>query len=289
MVDIMDLTTAEKPQWCPGCGNYGILIAVKNALANLGRESHNVAVVSGIGCSGKDSHYIRTYGFEGLHGRVLPVATGIKLANRKLTVIGMGGDGDGYGIGLNHLIHSCRRNLDITYIVHNNEIYGLTTGQVSPTSMKGMKTKSTPHGVIEMPIHPLALAISSDATFVARGYTGNIQHLTKLVEEAISHKGFALVDVLQVCPSWNKVNTPQWFKERIYDMNQAGHDPSDKLRAYEKALEDVMTGYEKVPIGVFYRTERSTYGDELPQIKDAELIEHDIMNVDMSKTLAEHI
>lgn len=289
MVDVKEFNTAEKPQWCPGCGNYAILMSVKTALANLGKKPHEVAVVSGIGCSGKDSHYIRTYGFEGLHGRVLPVASGVKLANRKLTVIGMGGDGDGYGIGLNHVIHSCRRNIDITYIVHNNEIYGLTTGQVSPTSMKGMKTKSTPHGVIEMPVHPLALAISSDATFVARGYTGDMKHLTSILEQAISHKGFALVDVFQICPSWNKVNTPQWFKDRIYNLNDAGHDQSDKIKAYEKALEDVSTNYEKVPIGIFYKVSRPSYGDELPQIKEKELVEHDIMNIDMSKTLAKHI
>ena len=172
------------------------------------------------------------------------------------------------------------------YIVHNNEIYGLTTGQVSPTSMKGMKTKSTPHGVIEQPIHPLALAISSDATYVARGYTGNIPHLTKLIMEGIQHKGFSLIDVFQICPSWNKVNTREWFKDRIYDINEGGHDPSNKEAAYAKALEDVNSGYERVPIGLFYKAERPTYGDELPQIKDRELVAHDLSNVDMSKTLA---
>ncbi|MCK4319181.1 2-oxoacid:ferredoxin oxidoreductase subunit beta [Candidatus Micrarchaeota archaeon] len=286
MTNIQEFTTKEVPQWCPGCGNFIILAAVKSALSQLNLETHNTVVVSGIGCSGKDSHFFRTYGFEGIHGRVLPVATGVKLSNRKLTVLGMGGDGDAYGIGLNHFIHACRRNLDITYIVHNNEIYGLTTGQVSPTSMKGMKTKSTPHGVIEQPIHPLALAIASDATFVARGYSSNMPHLTKIVAEAIEHKGFSLIDIFQLCPSWNKVNTAEWFKDRLYDINEAGHDTSDKKKAFEKALEDVNTNYEKVPIGIFYKEERATYGDELPQIKEKELINHEIENIDMSKTLA---
>jgi len=287
MVSIGDLTTKEIPQWCPGCGNFNIISAVKAALAKVGAETHNTVVVSGIGCSGKSPHYLRTYGFEALHGRVLPVATGIKLANRKLTVIGMGGDGDGYGIGLNHLIHTCRRNINMTYIVHNNGIYGLTTGQASPTTIKGTKTKSTPHGVIEQPIHPLALAITSDATFVARVYTGNLPHMINVLTEAIKHRGFALVDALQLCPSWNKVNTPEWYKTRIYDINKEGHDVTDKMKAYEKALEDVNTGYAKVPIGVFYQVQRPTYDDELPQVSKQELVEQDMRHIDLSKTLKE--
>lgn len=287
MVSIGDLTTKEIPQWCPGCGNFNIISAVKAALAKVGAETHNTVVVSGIGCSGKSPHYLRTYGFEALHGRVLPVATGIKLANRKLTVIGMGGDGDGYGIGLNHLIHTCRRNINMTYIVHDNGIYGLTTGQASPTTIKGTKTKSTPHGVIEQPIHPLALAITSDATFVARVYTGNLPHMINVLTEAIKHRGFALVDALQLCPSWNKFNTPEWYKTRIYDINKEGHDVTDKMKAYEKALEDVNTGYAKVPIGIFYQVQRPTYDDELPQVSKQELVEQDMRHIDLSKTLKE--
>ncbi len=287
MATMADFGTRETPQWCPGCGDFNILTAVRAALAKTGKETHNTVVVSGIGCSGKTPHYIRTYGFESLHGRTLPVATGAKLSNRKLTVLAMGGDGDGYGIGLNHLMHTCRRNMDMTYIVHDNEIYGLTTGQASPTSMKGMKTKSTPHGLIELPIHPLALAITCDATFVARAYTGNIPHLTNIIAEGIQHKGFSLIDVLQVCPSWNRINTPDWFRTRIYDLQKEGHDSSDKTKAYEKALEDINSGYEKVPIGIFYKAQRPTYDDELPQLKDAELVNQDITKVDMSKTLAE--
>ncbi len=289
MINIADYIPKEQPQWCPGCGNYGITVAVRSALAKLGIETKDAVVVSGIGCSSKVPHYIRSYGFEGIHGRLLPVATGIKLANHRLTVVGMGGDGDGYGIGLNHFIQTCRRNLNITYITHNNEIYGLTTGQVSPTSMKGMKTKSTPHGVIEQPIHPLALAITSDATFVARGYSGNIPHLTNILVEAIKHKGFALVDVLQICPSWNKVNTPQWFKERLYDLNKEGHDVTDKDAAYKKALEDVNSNYERIPIGIFYKTEKPTYEDQLPQLEEKALVEKDISNINVEKLLKKFI
>lgn len=287
MATIADLTTKEIPQWCPGCGNFNIISAVKAALAKVGVGTHETVIVSGIGCASKSPHYVRTYGFESLHGRVLPVATGIKLSNRKLTVIGMAGDGDAYGIGLNHLIHTCRRNINMTYIVHNNSVYGLTTGQTSPTSMKGMKTKSTPHGVIELPIHPLALAITSDATFVARTYSGNLPHLVSTITEAIQHRGFALVDVLQLCPSWNKVNTPEWYKQRIYDLNKEGHDTTNKIKAYEKALEDLHTNYEKVPIGIFYKVQRPTYDDELPQVKEKELVEQAISNVRMDATLKE--
>ncbi len=284
MASVMDFTPKEQPQWCPGCGNFGIIMALRAALSKIGAETHTTVVVSGIGCSGKDAHYVRTYGYEGLHGRTLPVATGIKLANANLKVIAMGGDGDGYGIGLNHVIHSCRRNIDITYIVHNNAIYGLTTGQVSPTSMKGMKTKSTPHGVLEEPIHPLALAITSDATFVA--YSGNIPHMTQVFVEAIQHKGFALVDVLQICPSWNRVNTAEWYKPRIYDLNAKGHDTTNKIMAYEKALEDVSSNYERIPIGIFYKVIKPTYEDGLPQRKEKEIVDQDIHNIDMTRTLS---
>lgn len=287
MATANDFNTKEIPQWCPGCGNFNILAAIKAALAKAGAETHNSVIVTGIGCSGKTSHYIRSYGFESLHGRTLPVASAVKLANRKLTVVAMGGDGDGYGIGLNHLIHTCRRNINFTYVVHDNEIYGLTTGQASPTSMKGMKTKSTPHGLIEQPIRPLALAISSDATFVARTYSGNMPHMVSVFVEAITHRGFSLVDVLQPCPSWNKINDGEWFKPRIYDLNKAGHDVTDRLKAYEKAMEDVNTNYERIPIGIFYKVQRPTYDDELPQLRDSELFLHDISKVDMSKTLKE--
>ncbi len=289
MATVNDFTPKEQPQWCPGCGNFGIMLALRNALVKVGAETHNTVVVSGVGCSGKDAHYVRTYGYEGLHGRALPLATGIKLANSRLRVIAMGGDGDGYGIGLNHFVQTCRRNIGLTYIVHDNAIYGLTTGQTSPTSMKGMKTKSTPHGVLEEPIHPLALAITSDATFVARTYTGNIPHMIEVFTQALAHKGFALVDVLQICPSWNKVNTPEWFKTRIYDLNKEGHDVADKIKAYEKALEDVHSGYERVPIGIFYKVDKPTYEDGLPQRKEKEVFEHDISAINMEKTLAKFI
>jgi 2-oxoglutarate/2-oxoacid ferredoxin oxidoreductase subunit beta len=289
MSTVKEFNPKEQPQWCPGCGNFGIIMALRSALSKTERNTHETVVVSGIGCSGKSSHYIRSYGFESLHGRVLPVATGVKLSNKKLTVIGMGGDGDGYGIGLNHFIHLCRRNLDITYIVHNNSIYGLTTGQVSPVSMKGMKTKSTPHGVIEQPIHQLALAITSDATFVARAYAGNLAQLSDIFQQAINHKGIAIVDVLQECPSWNKVNTKEWIQQRVYDLNAEGHDITNREAAYKKAMEDVESKYEKIPTGIFYKVDKPTYGDELPQIKDKELVEQNLESIDLTKTLKAHI
>ena len=284
-----DFTPNEKPQWCPGCGNFGIIMALRSALAKAGKETHETVVVSGIGCSGKSSHYIKSYGYESLHGRTLPVATGVKLSNNKLTVLAMGGDGDGYGIGLNHFIHICRRNMDLTYIVHNNSIYGLTTGQVSPVSMKGMKTKSTPHGVIEQPIHQLALAITSDATFIARGYAGNMAQLADILTQAINHKGFALVDILQECPSWNKINSKEWIQQRIYNLNETGHDVTNRDAAYKKAMEDVESKYEKIPVGIFYKVDKPTYGDELPQIKDKSLVEHDLKSIDLTKTLKHYI
>jgi len=284
MVSIADYSVKEKPQWCPGCGDFAILGSVKSALSELEIAPHNTVVCSGIGCSGKIPHYINSYGFEGLHGRALPVASGVKLANHKLTVITMGGDGDGYGIGSGHFLHIMRRNYDLTYIVHDNQIYGLTTGQASPTSQLGMKTKTTPHGVIETPLNPAATAINGGATFVARVFAGDIVHMKKIMKEAISHRGFALVDVLQPCVTFNKVNTYDFFTKRIYKLEEAGHDPTDKSKAFEKAGEDLETNYEKMPIGVFYKTDQPTYEGQLPQLKDNALVEGELKEVDISKT-----
>ncbi len=285
---INDLNVKEKPQWCPGCGNYGLLTALKGALAEIGKPQHEIVIVTGIGCSGKTNHYINTYGFEGLHGRPLPVASAIRLANTRLTVIAEGGDGDGYGIGMGHFMHIMRRNYDLTYIVHNNQIYGLTTGQASPTSLIGMKTKTTPEGVIEMPFNPILTAINGGATYVARGFTGDPAHLKQLLKGAIEHKGFALVDVFQPCVTFNKHNTYEWFRERIYKLEDANHDPRNKEKAREKAEEDVKTDYRKVPIGLFYKEEKPTYEDLLPQIKDKPLVEHELQ-IDLSKAYGEFV
>lgn len=257
-----------RPVWCPGCGDYGIQAAIMKALVELGIERSNVVMVSGIGCSSAMPHAFNTYGIHSLHGRLLPVASGVKLANSDLTVIGIGGDGDGYGIGGNHLIHTARRNIDMTYIVINNEIYGLTTGQASPTSLIGAKTKSTPFGVVERPLNPVALAISAGATYVARGFAGNPPHLAELIKGGITHKGFALIDVLSSCVSFNSLNTYDWFRQRVYKLEDEKHDFTSMSKALEKAAEDMTTDYKKVPIGLFYKTERPTFEGMNMALKD---------------------
>jgi len=287
MTVITDYNVKEKQQWCPGCGNFGILAALKGALHELNLQPHQTVIVSGIGCSGKTPHYVNTYGFESLHGRPLPVASGVKLANNKLTVIAVGGDGDGYGIGVGHFVHIMRRNYDLTYIVHDNQLYGLTTGQASPTSQIGMKTKTTPFGVVETPFNPVSTAIMGGASFVARAFAGEPAHMKTIMKEAIGHHGFALVDVLQPCVTFNKINTYEFFQKRCYKLEESGHDPKDKGRALEKALEERETNYERMPIGVFFREERSTYEDTLPQIKDKSLVEHDLSNLDISAAYEE--
>ncbi|NYZ77154.1 2-oxoacid ferredoxin oxidoreductase [Candidatus Micrarchaeota archaeon] len=285
-ITINDLNVKEKIQWCPGCGNFSLLAALKGALAELGKPQHETVIVTGIGCSGKTNHYVNTYGFESLHGRTLPVASGIKLANTSLTVIAEGGDGDGYGIGVEHFMHIMRRNYDLTYIVHDNQLYGLTTGQASPTSLPGMKTKTTPWGVIETPFNPILNAINGGATYVARGFTGDPAHLKQLFKGAIEHKGFALVDVFQPCVTFNKLNTPEWFRERVYKLEDAKHNPKDRSAAREKAEEDSKTDYKRCPIGLFYTEEKPTYESLLPQIKGRPLVEHG-MKIDLSKAYEE--
>lgn len=264
--------SGKRPQWCPGCGNYGILQAVKTAMDNLKLPRENTVVASGIGCSSKIPHYISTYGYEGIHGRPLPLASAMKIANRNLNVFAMGGDGDGYGEGVQHFTHACRRNYNITYIVHDNEIYGLTTGQASPTTERGMKTKSTPFGVLETQYNPLANALINGATYIARGFSGDLPHLTKLMEGAVQHKGFALVDVFQPCVSFNKLNTYQWFRDRIYKLEDTDYKPDNVDNAMDKMYEDKKTDYKKVPIGLFYKTNKPRYEDELPQLNNSELV-----------------
>lgn len=286
MTTPLELKTRYEPTWCPGCGNYGLLNSLKIAISQAGLEPHMTVVVSGIGCSGKDPHFINTYGFEGIHGRVLPVASAIKLSNHKLNVIGCAGDGDAYGIGANHFIHALRRNIGITYFVHNNQIYGLTTGQTSPTSEKGFSTKSTPYGAIEEPFNPLALAIAGGATFVARAFVAEFQHIKDIMIQALKHKGFALVDIFQPCVTFNHKNTYQWFKERVYKLeDDKSYDPSNK----EEALKKALLKEEKFPIGVFFKEERPTYEDEVSQIKNQPLSGQDISGIDIEKLLKEFV
>ncbi|MGC9011307.1 MAG: thiamine pyrophosphate-dependent enzyme [Candidatus Micrarchaeia archaeon] len=258
MLSQQDYRSNIKPIYCPGCGDYGVLAALTKAMADLQLDPDNTVLVSGIGCSSSLPHDLKVYGIHGIHGRLLPIAEGVKFANKKLTVIGAGGDGDGYGIGLNHFIHAVRRNVDITYIVMDNEIYGLTTGQASPTSLMGHKTKTSPYGVIEKPINPIALALAAGATYVARGFSGDPNHLAMLIENGIKHKGFALIDVQSPCVSFNELNTYDWFRKRVYKLEEAGHDPSNLERAFEKAFEFERDN-SKFPIGLFYKKESSTY------------------------------
>lgn len=279
MTELKDLQTRQNPVWCPGCGDFGIQAALKQAIVNLEVDPADVAISTGIGCGSKINQWIDTYGFAGLHGRSIPVAMGIKLANPELTVIDVSGDGDGYGIGMCHFINTMRRNIDITYIVQNNQIYGLTLGQTSPTSEKGSVGPSTPHGVIEEPINPIRLALSSDCTFVARGFSGDIPHLTGLIEEAVRHRGFALIDVFQPCATFNKVNTHQFFRERVYKLDD--HDTSDLGKAFEIAGE----WGNKIPIGVFYKVEKPTYEDSDVGLKSGNPTKANISDVDVQAVM----
>jgi 2-oxoglutarate ferredoxin oxidoreductase subunit beta len=282
MVTVSELNSGHTPTWCPGCGDFGILIALKGALAKLNIPNHETVVVSGVGCGSKLPHFIKTYGFEGLHGRSLPPAQGIHLANNKLTVVAVGGDGDGYGIGMGHFVHAMRRNMDFTYIVQDNEIYGLTTGQTSPTTKQGVKTRSTPNGAIEHEVNPILMSLSSGATFVARGFSGDIPHLTDLISQGISHRGIAHIDVFQPCVTWRKDLPYDLYQKKIYKLDAEGHDPANLEAAIKRAQET-----ERWPIGVFYKAEKPIYTDEIPFIKDSPLARHDISSIDISKYVEE--
>lgn len=238
--------------WCPGCGNFSILKILKAALADLDIKPEKLVLVSGIGQAAKIPHYFRTNFFNGLHGRAIPPATAIKVVNPDLTVIAESGDGDMYGEGGNHLINAIRRNPDITNIVHNNMVYGLTKGQASPTSQIGFKTPVQVKGVFLEPFNPLALAVALDASFVARAFSGDMEQTKEILKEAISHKGFALMDIFQPCVSFNKVNTHKWFKENTYYLDSS-HDPHDRGAAFQKAVER-----EKLSLGIFYRNDKKS-------------------------------
>ena len=239
------------PDWCPGCGDFGVLNSLQRVAAELGLRPHEIVTVSGIGCSSNMPGYINTYGAHTLHGRTLAFASGIKMANHELTVIATGGDGDGYGIGGNHFTHTARRNVDLTYVVMNNQIYGLTTGQTSPTSRVGQKTKSTPFGSVEYPLNPLTSAIMNGATYVARGYSGDVRHLTELIKGGVEHQGFSLIDVFSPCVTFNLDNTHNFFKERIKKLEDEGHDATDWAAACEKA----MVWDDEIYIGKFFHLE----------------------------------
>jgi 2-oxoglutarate ferredoxin oxidoreductase subunit beta len=283
MVEIADYA-GGKPAWCPGCGNFGILTALKNALVALEIEPYRVLVVSGIGQAGKLPHYTKGNVLNVLHGRTLPAASGAKIANPELIVIAVGGDGDGYGEGGNHFINAVRRNHDITYLVHNNQVYGLTKGQASPTSDFGFVTKTTPHGA-DIPLNPIALAIATGASFVSRGFAGDIEHLSQLIMRGIQHHGFALIDVLQPCVSFNHKNTYGWYQERVYKLEENGYDPGDKMAAFEKAQE----WGDKIPIGVIYKEDKPTYEEQLPALKKGPLVRGELDPMQAEKLLEEFL
>ena len=263
---------AEKTAWCPGCGNFGILASLSNALDDLELDPKQVLFVSGIGQAGKTPHYIKGNVLNTLHGRTLPTATGAKLANSELTVMAIGGDGDGYAEGGNHFIHACRKNIDITYIVHNNQVFGLTKGQASPVSELGMVTGTTPDGSYYERFNPLAVAISLNAGFVARSYAGNREHLSRMIKAAIQHKGFSIIDVLQPCVTFNKINTYQWFRDRVYDLDaEEGYDPTDRQAAWERSWE----WGERIPIGIFYRVTRPSLHERFSFMREGPLIKRD--------------
>ncbi len=285
MTDVtrQDLKTEQPINWCPGCGNFGILRALQDALVDLKLPREKYLVVTGIGCHGKLFNYINTNGFHGIHGRVLPFATGAKLANHDLIVLGFAGDGDQYDEGIGHFPHAARRNIDVKLFTHSNKVYGLTTGQTAPTSPQGYKSKTSPRGSIPMPINPLVLALASNASFVARGFVGDVKHLKELSKAAIQHKGFALVDILQVCITFNRTQTWKFYRDRVYKLEEEKHDPTDLKQAIERSQE---TG-DRIPIGIFYQKERPVYRASLPQLREQALVREPIQPKGLDTLLRE--
>ncbi len=271
MLTRKDFAGRERPTWCTGCGNFGILNAITLALVERQIAPHEIAIITGIGCGSKLPHYMKVNGFHTLHGRPLAVATGARLANHGLRVMVVHGDGDGYGEGLSHFLHTARRNLNIVDLVQDNRVYGLTRGQYSPTSESGKRTPTSPEGSIDRPVNPLALAISAGATFVARGYSGELQHLAWLIGEALDHPGYALLDVLQPCVTFNRSYAYEYYNERVYKLEEEpGYDPADRTAAWEKAWE----WGERIPIGIFYRGEPiPTYEEQVPALRAGPLVE----------------
>lgn len=257
------------PTWCPGCGDWGISIAIKQALIQLSLSPSSVVAVFGIGCSGNMNDFLNAYAIHSLHGRVIPNAIGIKIANHKMPVIVITGDGDCYGEGGNHLVHACRGNHDITVIVHDNGVYGLTTGQVAPTAQKGFKSKSTPSGILETPINPLALTITSGATFVAQSFAGDALHMISMIKAGIQHKGFSIINILQPCVTFNKINTYQYYLQRVYKLDENYKNNNFEI-AVKKSLE---MNEEKFPLGIIYQVEKPSYTDQLSQLKENTLVD----------------
>ncbi|NEU29294.1 2-oxoacid:ferredoxin oxidoreductase subunit beta [bacterium LRH843] len=273
MATFKDFRNDVKPNWCPGCGDFSIQAAIQRAAANMGLEPDNLAVVSGIGCSGRISGYINAYGLHGIHGRALPIAQGVKMANRDLTVIASGGDGDGFAIGLGHTIHAIRRNIDITYIVMDNQIYGLTKGQTSPRSEMGFKTSSTPGGSIESALNVMEMSLTAGATFVAQSFSSDIKELTSLIEQGMEHKGFSLINVFSPCVTFNKVNTYDWFKQNITKLADVeNYDPTSRMIAMQTLMEHngLVTGL------IYQNKEQPSYQEMIPHYDQKPLAHQDL-------------
>ena len=250
--------TDEHPIWCPGCGDFGVLDSLYKALANLKLQPKDLTVVSGIGCSGRTPGFVKSYGFHSVHGRVLPVALGVKLANPALTVIGVGGDGDGFAIGGGHIPHAARRNPHITYLIMDNAIYGLTKGQYSPTSPTGLSAGSTPYGNIERPLNPLAMLIAYGATFVGQGYSGKPRELSDLIQQAIEHKGFGFLNIISPCITF--YNTYKMIPPKLAEV-PADHDVTNRAKAFELALQD-----DRIRLGLFYKVQEPTFEDNVAEV-----------------------
>jgi len=258
--DVKPWSSPAEITWCQGCGNFGILNALKRALVEAKLEPWQVVVVGGIGQSGKVAQYLGANFLQGLHGRAIPAALGVKLANPALKVIAVGGDGDMYGEGGNHLLHAFRRNPDIVCLVHNNGVYGLTKGQVAPTGGPRFATKNRLAGTLVPAFNPLAAGLAMGGSFIARGFAGDLKQLARLIGDALNHKGFGFIDILQPCVTYNRVNTFAWFRERVYDLALEGHDPSDADAARLRALEWPVEGDSvQIPVGIFYRSRRGAY------------------------------
>lgn len=275
MTSAMDYSNHTTPTWCPGCGDFSVLRSLQTAAARLDIAPHHLAVVSGIGCSGRISGYLNVYGFHSIHGRALPVAQGIKLVNPELTVIAAGGDGDGFAIGTAHTIHAIRRNIDITYVVMNNQVYGLTKGHTSPLSNKGFVAKSTPHGSIEAPLKPGILALSAGATFVAQGFSADQEQLVNILTKAILHKGFSFVNVFSPCVTFNKINTYQWFREHLVNLDDLDNYDSHSLQS---AMNQYLAA-DGLFTGILYENDDPDYYSKLPGERGTAVIHQ---NLDIS-------
>ncbi len=307
MLELKQYRTQVHNDWCPGCGDFGIVNAIQMTLLEMQLEPHKVAIFSGIGCSGKTPHFINAYGFHTLHGRVLPIATGARLANPSLTVVAVGGDGDGLGIGAGHFVNTGRRNVDFTYVLYDNAVYGLTKGQASPTLPKGVKTKSMPQPSIVEGINPIAMAVASGYTFVARSYALDVRHQKQVLRAAIEHRGSAFIDVQQTCPTYNDINTKEWYagddlpvkQPRLYKLEETGYngvvaDPSDQQEVNTKRGNALLKSFEwgdKIPVGVFFKMEIPTFEDQLSQrmpiLKEGPFVERDIYTRDVTPLFEE--